>query len=216
VDKGLALVTGGAGAIGSAICRALAKAGYTVIINYNNSAAAAQSLASKLGGIAIHADVSDCTQVAEMFRQIEELGGTLSVVVNNAAIAQYGLFQLTTEEERSRVLSVNLLGAMNVAAFAVPLMLKRKAGMIINIASIWGEVGASCEVIYSASKAGLIGFSKALAQELEPSNIRVCYLAPGAVNAGMSEHFTAEDLQGFEIQQPEDVAKEVLLQLCSS
>jgi 3-oxoacyl-[acyl-carrier protein] reductase len=212
----LALVTGGAGAIGSAICRALASAGYTVIVNYNTSETAARTLASELGGIAVRADVSDSKQVLELFRQIEELGGTLSVVVNNAAIAQYGLFQLTTDEERARVIAVNLLGAMNVAASAVPLMLARKAGTIINISSIWGETGASCEVIYSASKAGLIGFSKALEQELEPSNIRVRYITPGAINAGMSARFTEEDLEGLEIKQPEDVAEAVMLQVADN
>jgi 3-oxoacyl-[acyl-carrier protein] reductase len=210
VNKGIALVTGGAGAIGSAICRALASVGYTVAVNCNSSKARAEALALELGGIALQADVSDFGQVESMFGKLAELGSPLDVVVNNAGIAQYGLFQLTTAEERGRVIAVNLLGAMNVAALAVPQMLKRKSGTIINISSIWGDSGASCETVYSASKAGLTGFSKALALELEPSGISVYYLAPGVIAAGMSARFTAEDLEGFEIYQPGDVASDVL------
>jgi 3-oxoacyl-[acyl-carrier protein] reductase len=109
--------------------------------------------------------------------------------------------------------AVNLTGAFNVAQAVIPAMIRRKSGTIINVSSIWGEVGASCEVAYSAAKAGLIGFSKALAKEVEPSGIKVHYIAPGAVISPMNDGFTEEELMaacpGGRILKPEDVAKDI-------
>jgi 3-oxoacyl-[acyl-carrier protein] reductase len=134
-------------------------------------------------------------------------------LINNAGISQIKLFGDITSEDWEKMLAVNLTGAFNVTQAVLPAMLRRKSGVIINVSSIWGEVGASCEVHYSAAKAGLIGFSKALAKEVEPSGIRVHYIAPGAVESPMNAGFSTEDLQEAcptgKVLTPEDVAKEI-------
>ncbi|MDR2606176.1 MAG: SDR family NAD(P)-dependent oxidoreductase [Oscillospiraceae bacterium] len=202
-----ALVTGGAGGIGSAICRTLAEAGYRVIVHYHTSESAAIELAAEIGGVAVPADVSDYAQVKAMFERI----GGVDVLINNAGTAHYGLFQLTTPEERRRIVDVNLHGAMNCAELALPYMLRRHSGSIINISSIWGVEGASCEVAYSASKAALIGFTKALAKELSPSGITVNCIAPGVVDTKMNARFTREELAEVgEIIAPSAVARELM------
>jgi 3-oxoacyl-[acyl-carrier protein] reductase len=201
-----ALVTGGAGGIGSAICRRLAADGYFVAVNYNSGRERAERLASEIGGVALKADVADAVEVAAMIEKF----GAVDVLVNNAGVADYGLFQLTTAEQRARVFAVNIMGAMNCAAAVLPEMLRAQSGCIVNISSIWGEVGASCEVVYSASKAALIGFSKALAREVEPSGIRVSYIAPGVIDTPMNARFTREELAEVgPIGTPEDVAEAV-------
>ena len=164
-----ALVTGGAKGIGAAICRSLAGDGYNIALNYNVSETEALKLQNELSHITnieiFKADVSDSSQVNVMFCNIEQVFGGVDVLVNNAGIAQQVLFTDITDEMWQKMIGVNLTGAFNCCRRALPYMINRKHGSIINIASMWGEVGASMEVHYSAAKAGLIGLTKALAKE---------------------------------------------------
>ncbi len=185
-----ALVTGGAGGIGSAICRRLAQDGYSVIINYSRSKEKAGALAAEINGQAIGFDISDIKAVSDAFSEI----GRIDLLVNNAGISEIDLFHCIPQEKASQIMAVNLTGAMNCARTVLPDMIRNGAGCIINISSMWGQCGASCEVDYSASKAGLIGFTKALAKEVAPSGIRVNCVAPGFIMTEMNSRFSEEDL----------------------
>ena len=185
-----ALVTGGAGGIGSAICRRLAQDGYSVIINYSRSKEKAGALAAEINGQAIGFDISDIKVVSDAFSEI----GHIDLLVNNAGISEIDLFHCIPHEKASQIMAVNLTGAMNCARTVLPDMIRNGAGCIINISSMWGQCGASCEVDYSASKAGLIGFTKALAKEVAPSGIRVNCVAPGFIMTEMNSRFSEEDL----------------------
>lgn len=185
-----ALVTGGAGGIGSAICRRLAQDGYSVIINYSRSKEKAGALAAEINGQAIGFDISDIKAVSDAFSEI----GHIDLLVNNAGISEIDLFHCIPQEKASQIMAVNLTGAMNCARTVLPDMIRNGAGCIINISSMWGQCGASCEVDYSASKAGLIGFTKALAKEVAPSGIRVNCVAPGFIMTEMNNRFSEEDL----------------------
>jgi len=185
-----ALVTGGAGGIGSAICRRLAQDGYSVIINYSRSKEKAGALAAEINGQAIGFDISDIKAVSDAFSEI----GHIDLLVNNAGISEIDLFHCIPQEKASQIMAVNLTGAMNCARTVLPDMIRNGAGCIINISSMWGQCGASCEVDYSASKAGLIGFTKALAKEVAPSGIRVNCVAPGFIMTEMNSRFSKEDL----------------------
>ena len=205
-----ALVTGASRGIGAAIARALAADGWELVINYLSSAEEAGSLARELGGIAIRADVSKPEDVAIMF----DKAGDISLLVNNAGISGYGLITDTTDADWDRIFAVNVAGARNCCKAVIPQMVSQKQGAIINISSIWGVVGASCEVAYSASKAAIIGMTKALAKELAPSGIRVNCIAPGVIETDMLSSFTHEDKLDFAGQtalgrlgNPEDVAQ---------
>lgn len=186
-----ALVTGGAGGIGEAICRRLAEVGYEIFINYCNSPERAENLAARIHGRAVRFDVSDPDDVA---RAIENIG-KIDLLVNNAGISDIDLFTHISVEKARRIMDVNLWGAMNCARAVLPGMINRKSGCIINISSMWGQCGASCEVDYSASKAGMIGFTKALAKEAAPSGIRVNCIAPGFIMTEMNSRFSPEDLE---------------------
>lgn len=186
-----AVVTGGAGGIGAEICRKLAADGYKVYVNYSRSADKAITLAKEINGEAVCFDVSDNNVVNSFFSGISDI----ELLVNNAGISVVDLFTSVSIETARRILDINLLGAMNCARAVLPDMVHRKSGCIINISSMWGECGASCEVDYSASKAGLIGFTKALAKETAPSGIRVNCVSPGFIMTEMNSHFTEEDLE---------------------
>ena len=203
------LVTGGSRGIGKAIVYAFANAGYNVLLNYNRSEQSAKDIVN---------DLKDCTGIVEMFKAdvtnreevdamveyaVKEFGG-IDVVVNNAGISQVGLFTDITEEEWKRVIDVNLTGVFNVTQAALKQgMLSKKDGAIINISSIWGITGGSCEVAYSASKAGVIGFTKGLAKELAPSNITVNTIAPGAIATDMIyKEYNENDIQIIEKDIP--------------
>jgi 3-oxoacyl-[acyl-carrier protein] reductase len=193
-----ALITGGSGAIGAALVREFSS-DYEVIFTYLNNYAA--------GGI--KCDITDRKAVFDFVNKYPHF----DLLINNAGISQIKLFSDITPEDWNNMLAVNLTGAFNVTQAVLPAMLRRKSGVIVNISSIWGEVGASCEVHYSAAKAGLIGFSKALAKEAELSNIRVHYIAPGAVKSPMNSGFTEEELLAAcpdgKIKTPEEIAKEI-------
>ncbi|MDR2530616.1 MAG: SDR family NAD(P)-dependent oxidoreductase [Oscillospiraceae bacterium] len=205
-DRAVALVTGGSGGIGSAICRRLAADGWRVAIGCLNAREAAEQLALELNGVALAFDVADDAQARAAIATL----GEVALLVNNAGVADYGLFQLTTERQRERVFAVNAFGAMNCSAAVLPQMIRARRGSIINLASIWGKVGASCEVVYSASKAALIGFTKALAKEVAPSGVRVNCVAPGVVATAMTSRFSESELAELgAIAQPADVANAV-------
>ena len=152
-----------------------------------------------------------------MFSEIEKLCGGVDVLVNNAGIAQFKLFSDIKEEEWDKMFDVNVKGMFNCTQAAIPFMIHKKSGKVINISSIWGIAGASCEVHYSASKAAVIGFTKALSKELGPSGICVNCVAPGVVKTDMCESLSEEDFEALKeetpigrIAKPEDISKTVL------
>ena len=185
-----ALVTGGSGGIGSAICRKLASEGYFVYVNYCRNAAKAEAIAAEIGGKAVGFDVADRSAVEKAIADI----GDIDLLVNNSGVSVIGLFDSIDQSTADHLLMTDLAGTMNCSRCAVKSMIRNKSGNIINIASMWGEVGASCEVDYSAAKAGVIGFTKALAKEVAPSGIRVNCVSPGFILTEMNSHFSDDDL----------------------
>ena len=214
--KKVALITGASRGIGAAAALRLAEDGYNVIINYNVNRDAAEMIANVTGGTAIQADVSDPVKVRDMFEMINNEHGNVEVLVNNAGVSFTGLFTDITPLQQKRIWGVNVEGVFNCSREALKTMINNKSGRIINISSMWGQVGASCEVHYSAAKAAVIGFTKALAKEVGPSGINVNCIAPGVImtdmNAGHSEETMsalAYDTPLERLGTPEDVAKAV-------
>jgi len=204
------LITGGSRGIGAAAVRAFCKRGDRVTFLYEKCHEAARNVAAETGATAICADVSDPEQVKAAFAQIEEL----DILVNNAGICHTGLMTQLTPEEFDRIFAVNVRGVYLCANAAVPLFLRHHRGCIINVASMWGQVGASCEVAYSATKGAVIAMSKALAQELGPSGIRVNAIAAGVILTDMVKNVPAEILENLRLETPiercgtpEDVAQ---------
>lgn len=205
-NKKCTLVTGGAKGIGREICRFLAEDGYNIAINYNSSYNEAVELKESLSEITnaeiFKADVSDSSQVNDMFTAIESIFGGVDLLVNNAGIAEQRLFTDITDEHWQRMIGINLTGAFNCCRRALPRMINEKNGNIINIASMWGEVGASMEVHYSAAKAGLIGLTKALAKEVGLSGVRVNAVSPGVVLTDMMKSFSEDDKSALKEETP--------------
>lgn len=199
-----ALVTGGARGIGAAACKRLAQDGFRVILHYHTSAQEAEAVLNSLQSIsslphlALSADIADRTQVEAMFAQ----AGDVDVLVNNAGIAQQKLFTDITAEEWRHMFAVDVDGVFHCCQCALPAMIHNKSGSIINISSMWGQTGASCEVHYSAAKAAVIGMTKALAKELGPSHIRVNCIAPGVVDTPMNGHLTQETMRELAEETP--------------
>ena len=193
-----ALVTGGTGGIGQAICRKLSADGYHVLINYLNSTEKAESLAEKISGTAVRFDVSDLDEV----KKTADKYGKIDLLINNAGISEIDIFTGISTEKSTRILQTNLCGTLNCSRTFLPAMIRDKSGCIINISSMWGQVGASCEVDYSATKAGIIGFTKALAKEVAPSGIRVNCVAPGFIMTDMNRQFSAEELSDIKSDIP--------------
>lgn len=185
-----ALVTGGTGGIGQALCRRLAAEGYFVYINYLRAEEKALALAEEISGEALKFDVSFPDEVRAAIAAITPP----DLLVNNAGVSEVGLFTSLSDERAASLLAVDLSGTMNCSRAVLPEMIRRKSGNIINISSMWGQVGASCEVDYSAAKAGIIGFTKALAKEVAPSGIRVNCIAPGFIMTEMNSRYSEEDL----------------------
>lgn len=189
-EQKVAVVTGASRGIGAATAVALAEAGFAVAVLYRTNRVLAETCVQKIrenGGTA-HAyavDVTDSAAVKIVTAQIEKDLGAVSVLVNNAGISEQKLFTDITDSDWEQMLAVHLNGAFYMTRALVPAMVHRKYGRIINIASMWGETGGSCEVHYSAAKAGLIGLTKALAKELAPSDITVNAVSPGAVETDM-------------------------------
>ncbi len=210
------LVTGGTGAIGSAIAAEFAKTD-DVVITYNSRADEAERLCRKLRCQAVQADVSDYDSARRSVEQVVHDYGRLDVLVNNAGIAQIKLFTDMTPEDWNRMISVNLTGVFNMTQAAVKPMISRKSGAVVNISSVWGVYGGACESAYSASKAGIIGLTKALSRELGASGITVNAVAPGVIDSPMnSSHLDTQELAELAGQtplcrlgQPEEVARAV-------
>ena len=213
----VALITGGAKGIGAAICRALAENGYSIAINYNTSVCDAENIKKELSRVTdveiFKADVSSSVDVNKMFDEVESRFGGVDVLVNNAGIAQQSLFTDVTDEMWHKMIDTNLSSAFYCCKRALPFMINKKQGVIVNVASMWGEVGASMEVHYSVSKAGLIGLTKALAKEVGLSGIRVNAVSPGVISTDMMSGFSAEDVDVLKndtplnrIGTPEDIA----------
>ena len=194
------LVTGGSRGIGANIVQNLARCGYNVILNYNKSEQEAIKIQNQLKqeGINIEiykADVTNRAEVNKMVNFCINKLGKIDVLVNNAGISQIKLFTDLTDEDWNTMLQTNLTACFYTAQECAKNMILNHQGLIINVSSIWGITGASCEVHYSAAKAGLDGMTKALAKELGPSNIRVNSIAPGIINTEMNAHLTKEELK---------------------
>ena len=194
------LITGASRGIGAATARLFAQEGWDVAVNFNFSQCEAERLVHELralGGkaVPIQADVSVPEEAARMVREAEAALGALDALVCNAGIAlPQQLLTDTTDEQWHTLLSTDLDGVFYTLRAAVPGMVRQKRGAIVTVSSMWGVTGGSCEVPYSAAKAGVIGLTKSLAKELGPSQLRVNCVAPGAVDTDMNGHLTAEDL----------------------
>jgi len=186
----VALVTGAARGIGHAVAAQLAREGYAVCVNYLTHRDDAQALVSTLRdegcrAVAVQADVADGEAVRAMVHTVEDTFGPVSLLVNNAGISRQGLFQTVDNAQWEHTLAVNLGGARSAVQAVLPHMIHEKAGCIVNISSIWGLRGASCEVAYACTKAALVGLTRSLALELAPSHIRVNGVAPGCIDTDM-------------------------------
>lgn len=207
------LISGGARGIGAACVRGFASDGQSVAFIYRSAHEAARRLADECGAMAICADISNPCEAREaVAKAIDALGG-VDVLINNAGISQIKMFCDITDEDLSNMLNTNLSSAFYVTRASLPSMVSQKWGRIINIGSMWGKVGASCEVHYSASKAGLRGMTMALAKELGPSNITVNAVEPGVIATDMNSSLDENTLRELcdatplcRIGQPEDVA----------
>lgn len=210
------LVTGGGRGIGAAVCRRLAEEGFRVIVHYNSSREKAEALAEELSAetglphAAVRADLRREEEIEALFRQ----AGDVDVLVNNAGVARQCLFTDMSASEWDELFSVDVRAAFLCAKQVMPHMLHEKAGSIIFISSMWGQVGASCEVHYSAAKAAVIGLTRALAKEVGPSGIRVNCIAPGVIQTEMNGNLTPETLEALKeetplelLGDPADVAK---------
>lgn len=212
------LITGASKGIGKACAELFSKKGYRVFINYNNSEEAAKKLALKIDGILVKADVSEKEEVKDIISFINKNYGYISVLINNAGVSlPQKLLQDVEEEEFNKVFDINVKGMFNVTKEVLPFMINEKSGSIINISSMWGVTGGSCEVVYSASKSAIIGFTKALAKEVGPSGVRVNVIAPGVIKTDMNKNLTDEDFEFLKeetplqkIGYPEDIANTAL------
>lgn len=212
------IVTGGATGIGAATVIRFAEQGDTVILNYHHSREAAMMLAESLRsrGYMVYPCRADVTNRAELEKMVDNVlreFGKIDVLVNNAGVDAVGLFSEMSVDEWNHIVSVNLNGVFHATQAVLPAMLKRHEGSIIHLSSIWGQTGGSCEVAYSATKAALIGMTKALAKELGPNGIRVNCVAPGVINTRMNAHLSLDDMNQLaertplsRIGEPDEVA----------
>ena len=197
------LISGGDRGIGAAAAQAFYAAGYRVAVLYHQNAEAAARLEKALPGCTVvQCDVASRASCELAFHTVEQALGHVDVLVCNAGIAQQKLFTDITPEEWQRMLDVNLSGAFHLCQLALPGMIHRKAGRILTVSSMWGQTGGSCEVHYSAAKAGLIGLTKALAKEEGPSGVTVNCVAPGVIDTDMMAAFTAEDKAALAEETP--------------
>ena len=213
------IVTGGSRGIGEAIVKELARSGYQVILNYNQSEEKAKKIQNELqeenGCVEIFkADVSKREEVKKLIEFTLEKFKRIDILVNNAGIDQIKPFMDLTDEDWNKMLQVNLNSVFYCTQEVLENMIHHKSGCIINISSIWGITGASCEVHYSTAKAGIDGMTKALAKELGPSNIRANSIAPGMIATDMNKSFTASEIEEIKkeiplerLGRPEEIAK---------
>lgn len=216
------IVTGGSRGIGAAIVKWLAKNNYNVVLNYNKSEKAAKQIQQELKENNINieifkADVSKRKEVKELINFTLDKFKNIDILINNAGIDQIKPFTDITDEDWSNMIQINLTSVFYCIQEVLPTMLHNKKGCIINISSIWGITGGSCEVHYSVTKAGIDGMTKALAKELGPSNIRINSIAPGIINTEMNKNFSEDELKEIKEKIPlgkmgktEDIAKCVI------
>ena len=216
-----ALITGGTKGIGKAIAFEFLKKGYEVVLNYHSDEKSALSTQAEFNmqgycPVLMRADVSDELQVKNMFKEFFSIYGKLDVLVNNAGISKVKVIQDTTVGDWDKVFAVNAKSAFLCSREVANKMIFAGGGSIVNVASVWGEVGASCEVAYSASKGAVIAFTKALAKELAPSNVRVNCVSPGVIDTAMNSHLTddemrelVEEIPAGRIGLPSDVGEAV-------
>ena len=184
------LISGGSRGIGAQCVRDFSELGYEVYFTYNKSEEKAKEISKETNAVAIKCDISKSDEV----EKIKEFGD-FDILINNAGISEIKMFQDITESDWNRMFDVNIKGMFLLTKAVVDGMIRKKKGRIINISSMWGEVGASCEVHYSASKAAVIGFTKALAKELAPSGITVNCVSPGVIMTEMNSHLSEEELK---------------------
>lgn len=211
------LITGGSRGIGRAMVELFASNGYSVAFTYKKSENEAKSLAESTGALAIRADSGSESDVIAAVKLTTDKFGGIDCLINNAGVASFSLFTDLTLDMWNEHLKVNLTGAFLYSKAVIPWMVSKKQGRIINITSMWGITGSSCEVHYSTAKAGLIGMTKALAKELGPSGITVNAIAPGLIDTDMNSSLSAEDIKVIEdetplmrIGAPEEIAKAAL------
>lgn len=203
MNKKTVLVTGGSRGIGRAIVSKFAENNYNVILNFNKSFEKANEIAEKYDNVKIfQADVSNRKEVQAMIDFANETFGHIDILINNAGTGCTGLLQDLTLEEWQNVFNVNMNGVFNCTQLVLPSMISRHNGKIINISSIWGITGASCEVAYSASKSAVIGFTKALAKEVGPTGIQVNSVAPGIIMTDMVSEYSLEEFEEIRRQIP--------------
>lgn len=201
-----ALITGASRGIGKAIAEAFAREGYDLILTCSKSFEELKALSEKLSAdysasvLPVKTDMGDYQQVEKLFAGIDQL----DILINNAGISHIGLLHEMSAEEWHKVISTNLDSCFYTCKYAIPLMLHRHAGRIINISSVWGNVGASMEAAYSASKGGMNSLTKALAKELAPSNIQVNAIACGVIDTSMNACFSPEDREALQAEIPAD------------
>lgn len=215
------IVTGGSRGIGAAIVEELASNNYNIVLNYNNSEQSAKQIQNELqeNGINIEifkADVSKRDEVKELIDFTIKKYNNIDVLINNAGIDQIKLFMDTTDEDWKNIIQTNLTSVFYCSQEVLKNMIHNKNGCIINISSIWGITGASCEVAYSASKAAIDGMTKALAKEMGPSNIRINSIAPGFVETDMNKNIPEEEIEEIKneiplgrISKPEEITKSI-------
>jgi len=216
----IALITGATGAIGNKISHMFAAQGYQLLLHYNSNVNAAKQLQTELTNqynvkiIIVSADLSKPEGPQTLLAQFPD--NAIDVLVYNCGAAQYGLLTDFTEQSISETMQLNLLSAISITKAIVPEMVKKKSGKIVMISSVWGEVGASCETVYSAAKGGLNAFVKALSKELAPSQIQVNGVSPGVIATSMINQFSdeekrelAEDIPAGRFGEPEEVAHAV-------
>ena len=196
------LITGGSRGIGKACVKVFAENGWRVFFTYLNSGAQAKILAAETGAIAVKCDVSKADELEKIEKEIDKFGGRFDAIVNNAGIAQQKLFTDITEEEWDRMFNINIKGMFLTTQKFISKMISAHEGSIINISSVWGMGGGSCEVHYSASKAAVIGFTRSLACEMGPSGIRVNCIAPGVIDTKMNSHLNEQDIEALEEETP--------------
>lgn len=215
------IITGGSRGIGAAAVRLFTDKGYSVAYTYNNASDCAQMLCEQTGAISVRADFCDADQTRMAIDKAVNLLGGVDILINNAGISSFGLITDVDEAEWSRVMNVNLGAVYRCIQQVLPIMISQKSGRIVNVSSMWGIAGSSCESVYSASKAAVIGLTKSLAKELGPSGITVNCIAPGVINTDMNKCLDNDTIAELKdntplerLGRPEDVAN-AMFYLCS-
>ncbi len=217
------LITGASGGIGQATALAFWQKGCKVVLHYHTHGDTSKALCYDMNktrpqsAIALPADIADRRQIDALFDTVEKKLGTVDVLINNAGIAQQKLFTDLSDDDWNRMFDINVKGMFYCCQRAAPAMIRQKRGKIINVSSMWGQVGASCEVHYSAAKGAVIAFTKALAKELGPSGIQVNCVAPGVIDTPMNGHLSPDAIESLKeeaplgtIGTPQDVAESIL------